>query len=199
MNIRRRPFEVLAAISLAVLTWIVTASSALAIPATAKSPVNVRTGPSTSYNRVDTLDEGELVDITECKDGWCFIEHDGPDGWVSGNYLIQDPNAVLPDIEEDGAPTPTSEPQPNADVPRVCFYAGTDFTGNHGCISAGTQDEQMTGYWNDKISSIQVESGASITVCRDWFFKGFCETYDASVSSLNGFLNHQISSYRTQF
>ncbi|MCB9994407.1 MAG: SH3 domain-containing protein [Hyphomicrobiaceae bacterium] len=186
-------------VAIASFAWTLMASGAFAIPGTAKSPVNVRSGPSTSYNRVDTLDGGEVVNITECKDGWCFVEHDGPDGWVSANYLIQDPNAQLPDNTADATPEPTSAPQPNTTVPKICFYAGADFSGNHGCIAAGTEDEQMTGYWNDKISSIQLEAGATITVCRDWFFNGFCETYAESVPTLNGFLNHQISSYRTQY
>lgn len=57
------------------------------VPAVAKSAVNVRTGPNVSFNKVDTLDRGELVTVLQCQSGWCYVDHDGPDGWVSGNYL----------------------------------------------------------------------------------------------------------------
>lgn len=63
------------------------AGDALAVDATATSDVNVRSGPGAGYSRLDTLYGGEMVNITECQSGWCYVEHDGPDGWVSGNYL----------------------------------------------------------------------------------------------------------------
>jgi len=59
-----------------------------ALEATAKSAVNVRSGPGTGYGKVDVLYGGEPVNITECQGNWCYVEHPGPDGWVSGNYLI---------------------------------------------------------------------------------------------------------------
>ena len=65
-------------------------TSALAAQATAS--VNVRSGPSTSYSAVDVLSRGETVAVRECRsNGWCYITHPGPDGWVSGRYLADDP------------------------------------------------------------------------------------------------------------
>ena len=64
-----------------------TAQSVLAVEATAISAVNVRTGPGTSYAKVDTLHAGEQVDIAQCEGSWCFVQRNGPDGWVSGKYL----------------------------------------------------------------------------------------------------------------
>ena len=75
----------LASVAMLVSTSIATAASA---PAVAKSAVNVRTGPSTSFNKIDTLHQGENVSVLECQAGWCYVDHDGPDGWVSGNYLV---------------------------------------------------------------------------------------------------------------
>lgn len=63
------------------------AQTAAAFDATATQAVNVRSGPSVSYSKVDVLSSGELVDIKECQGGWCYVEHSGPDGWVSGSYL----------------------------------------------------------------------------------------------------------------
>ena len=64
-----------------------TAATAFAAPAVATGSVNVRSGPSTGYARVDTLQRNQLVEVTGCRNGWCYIEKRGPDGWVSANYL----------------------------------------------------------------------------------------------------------------
>ena len=77
------------AIALAVGGLVASVGAASAIEAAAKSAVNVRTGPGTSFSVVDKLEADEIVDITECApSGWCFVEHTGPDGWVSASFLI---------------------------------------------------------------------------------------------------------------
>lgn len=76
----------------ALLTAVLTlgfSSASMADEATAS--VNVRTGPGTQYRVVDTLYPGETVNIETCRsNGWCRIEHSGPDGWVSARYLSND-------------------------------------------------------------------------------------------------------------
>ena len=61
--------------------------SVAAVDATAISGVNVRSGPGIGFSRVDSLYGGEHVNITECRGTWCYVEHSGPDGWVSGHFL----------------------------------------------------------------------------------------------------------------
>lgn len=63
------------------------AQSAAALEARATHDVNVRSGPSVNFSKVDVLSFGEQVNIRECQGSWCFVEHAGPDGWVSGHYL----------------------------------------------------------------------------------------------------------------
>jgi len=55
----------------------------------AVSQVNVRTGPSTEFAIVDRLEAQETVTRGQCtSDGkWCYIDHDGANGWVSNNFL----------------------------------------------------------------------------------------------------------------
>ncbi len=65
------------------------ATQAFAIDASATTAVNVRAGPSTGYSVVDALYSGEVVQVAGCQNGWCSISHNGPDGWVSANYLSQ--------------------------------------------------------------------------------------------------------------
>lgn len=75
------------AAGLAAFALLGTSIAASAAPAVATGNVNVRSGPSTSYHRVDVLRRGERVDVQSCRGNWCFVEKRGPDGWVSANYL----------------------------------------------------------------------------------------------------------------
>ena len=58
-------------------------------PRVATAAVNVRTGPNTSFDAVDRLQRGERVQMTQCTatGAWCYITHDGPDGWVAARFL----------------------------------------------------------------------------------------------------------------
>ena len=73
----------------ALVVGLTLASGALA--AEASRYVNVRSGPGTSYRIVDALNRGEHVNVRKCRsNGWCYITHPGPDGWVSARYLRDD-------------------------------------------------------------------------------------------------------------
>lgn len=196
-----------AALALAVI--LATAGSAMAANAVAKSAVNVRTGPSTSYAKVDTLSAGEHVDVKECQSGWCYVEHSGPDGWVAGNYLAKadapakkDPDVNFKvDIGPDGVSfgfgvgdSSINFTPPTLPVPKVCVYNGTNFTGSSTCWSVGHTDNSIGGYWNDRISSVKVEPGATITLCRKTNFNGYCKTYTSNKVFLPPMLNNKASS-----
>jgi uncharacterized protein YraI len=62
-------------------------TAGIASAAVATTTVNVRTGPGTSYNAIDTLSRGEQVAIVDRDGGWCAVQKSGPDGWVSCAYL----------------------------------------------------------------------------------------------------------------
>ena len=188
--------------------------AALAVPAVARSQVNVRTGPSTSYNRVDTLQRGENVEVTECKSGWCYVQHNGPDGWVSGNYL-RSPNNYNNNNSNGGSfnfgltfgsggPNVTitfgnNAPQQPQRVfgPRVCFYEKTNYRGQNFCVAAGEEDNRLTGFWNNNISSIKVYHGARVHVCESSNNTGSCYGYASNVPRLPSAINNDISAYRT--
>jgi len=65
----------------------ISCSAALAVEAVATTAVNVRTGPGVSFTILGALYGGETVNIDQCQTGWCYVEHSGPNGWVSGRYL----------------------------------------------------------------------------------------------------------------
>ncbi len=186
--------------------------AALAVPATATAAVNVRTGGGTSYAIIDTLYAGEAVNVTQCQSGWCYIEHSGPNGWVSGNYLsaasggggssssaaddaaaaaaIQIFGTILGAVVNSALPPPPAPAQ-------VCFFNGPNYTGASFCVNAGNNDNKLVGFWNDRISSITVSPGSSVTVCRNWFYGGICNSYNVNKPNLIWQLNNRISSYKT--
>lgn len=101
---RTSPIIVLA---LAALSIVASSAIAIAAPASATTALNVRTGPGTNFNVLDTLLPGENVEVTECvSNGWCHVQHDGPNGWVSSSYLA----APAPAPSPTPAPTPTPTP-----------------------------------------------------------------------------------------
>lgn len=66
------------------------AAPALAATARASDPVTIYGGPGYGYLPVGRLDRDEVVRLAQCTPSgrWCYVLHDGPDGWVLGSYLI---------------------------------------------------------------------------------------------------------------
>jgi uncharacterized protein YraI len=71
---------------------LLSASAAMAIPATTTANVNFRSGPGTSFASMGTVPSGSQVDMGECDDGgtWCTVTVNGQSGFMSGQYLQAD-------------------------------------------------------------------------------------------------------------
>lgn len=69
---------------------------------TESSPLNVRSGPGTQYDKIGKLPRGEIVDVmVECPNGWRYIDDDGDQGYVDGRYLKPLPSAApVPDADD---------------------------------------------------------------------------------------------------
>ena len=61
--------------------------AALAVPATAQTDLNVRSGPGTQYQVVGSIQAGETVDAGSCTGSWCRVSFSGGSGYASRNYL----------------------------------------------------------------------------------------------------------------
>jgi hypothetical protein len=200
----------------AIVALLTTAAAALAQPGVATSPVNVRTGPGTNYAKIGVLSAGEYVDVLQCQGSWCYVDRNsGSDGWVSANYLKPvnapqpgpAPAPSNPDIPfsfgfsfgEPGGPQVSigigNAPPPAPVTPRVCFYKGADFSGAQYCVNPGDADPVLPGSWDNAISSIKVQGGAEVTVCKGQWYNGACATVSASKASLGSF-NNAISSFQ---
>ena len=145
MKIPSLPSLVIGIVLASVCTLSLTQSAA-AFDATATRAVNVRSGPGVNFSKVDILSSGEAVNIKECQGRWCYVEHSGPDGWVSGSYLLSsedttsgqsnsssnrdmDPalaailgailGAAINEALDDDEPTPPPAPTPPTPTPPV--------------------------------------------------------------------------------
>jgi len=204
-------------IAATMVAFLTTTMAALAVPAIAKSAVNVRTGPGINFSRVDTLHRGERVNVTQCQNGWCYVQKSGPNGWVSGNYLLRANTGSIthprkPAINfgfsiNTGGPSfsisigsPTlPPPPPPPPVPKVCFYDGVNYTGAQFCVDSGYNNNQLTGFWNNRISSFKVFGGASVQLCRNWNYGGTCFGYNSSRARLPFQINNKASSLQTWY
>lgn len=196
-------------------------SAALAVEASAKSAVNVRTGPGTSYGIVDQLTAGEVVEVTECApSNFCFVERDGPDGWVSATYL--QPIEADDEEMEEGAganpdcsfgfvvgpsgpqlsincgdapmpPVPPPPPEPDEDEPEACFYTGNNFNGDEFCTGVGIRNA-LNATFNNKISSVQLSGGAKARLCDGPNLTGTCRNVNVDTAPLVPAINNKASS-----
>jgi hypothetical protein len=66
---------------------VLSAGAANAVPATAESSLNVRSGPGTQYDVIGTLAPGQTVDARDCSGGWCRVSFSGGTGFASRSYL----------------------------------------------------------------------------------------------------------------
>ena len=207
------PAKSLRRLGLAVAALLSTTLAASALEAAATAAVNVRSGPGTSYGVVDTLHPGEIVDVTECNasGNWCRIFHTGPDGWVSRSYLgapsgssgaqvqlgitIPLPGGGSITFGTPGYTPPASGAAPVAK--RVCVYAQQNYGGASVCVNAGVNDPNVTGFWNNRVTSVRVFGGARIRLCQNPGYGGFCRTIIHDESLLGAALNNNASSYRT--
>ena len=77
--------------------------------------VNVRSGPSTQFERVGFLEPGAEVPIVGQAQGWWQIEHSGQRAWVSGEVVRAFDVAAVPLVE--APPSPTPQPAPVEPTP----------------------------------------------------------------------------------
>jgi uncharacterized protein YraI len=130
----------LVSLGLAATMVVGTAAAALAAPAWATTPVNVRSAP-VDGRVLDTLRRGEQVDIDYCRGSWCYVDQRrGPSGWVSANYLSRGGDNYDDDDYYDDRPVYIERPRryvrpyrPHVDTnfcvgnPNASFCLGTSY------------------------------------------------------------------------
>lgn len=65
---------------------------------TQSGPLNMRSGNGTEFPIIGRLPKGEIVDVmVECPNGWMYVDDDGDQGYVDGQYLTRVQPAEQPD------------------------------------------------------------------------------------------------------
>lgn len=213
-----RLFTKLKTAILGVVVVLLAATSSWATQVASKVDLNVRAGPGTNYPVIDQLRRGEIANTRDCtQSGWCYIDHNGPSGWVSSKYLTvpqgytggQDcflsltfgtggpsmsVNCGTGGLPEVVVPGPVYPPHvsPEPVYGQACFYEHANFQGRYFCENPGTR-RNVDHSFNDRISSIYLENGTSVTVCEHNDFRGTCRDYHGSQSYVGG-MNDKISS-----
>lgn len=214
---RKYLLNIATAIAVAATAMVVFLPAAWAAPGVVTSNVNVRSGPGTNYNVVDTARRGQQVDVQQCQGSWCFVSKPGPDGWVSASYLSSGGRPVNPSqpglsfgfsVGPDGPsfnfgvgpqrPQPVRPGRPGPRPPivapvvnEVCFYDRERFGGDSFCVREGESIRNLRG-WADRISSIENRAGLNVQVCADANLRN-CRNYTTSASSLGNFDNYIVS------
>jgi hypothetical protein len=78
-------------LALAALLLPLAPTATLAASATISQNVNLRAGPSTSFDSLAELRPGEAVDVSKCQGLFCYVTSGAGKGWVSAAYLTRDP------------------------------------------------------------------------------------------------------------
>jgi len=147
--------------------------------AVAATTLNVRSGPGTNYPVVDVLNRGQSVRMSDCRGGWCFVEHRGRNGWASQRYL---------DRIGGGGGGASRE---------ACFFDAPGFRGRSFCARPGDSSRNL-GAWNNRIESISIRGFVTVQVCADRNFDD-CDAFNRDVARLPWWLQGNVSSYRLLF
>lgn len=111
-------FKKTLAAALAATTMLATAGAAFAAPGVTTGAVNFREAPTTASDVIDTLSKGTLLEIEGCGDGWCAVEYDDEEGYVSASYL-----ALIGDDDDEDYDDDDDHDEPDVDV-ELCLGGG---------------------------------------------------------------------------
>ncbi|HEX4297882.1 MAG TPA: hypothetical protein VHZ56_07650 [Devosia sp.] len=143
-------------------------------------------GPGPQYGEIGTVGGGLRVRVDRCSGLWCQIHAKNLSGWMR-----------LGDLSF--GQFPAGSPESRAVYPirfggPVCFYSGSNFTGEQTCYSQGavTRDLLLAGRDNS-FASVKV-NGGSVLACRDRFFRSYCVILNKDERHLEPLLSRSISS-----
>lgn len=79
---------------------------------TTEAPLNLRSGPGTSYSKVGSLPISTVIQVQKIQDDWAYTTYNGVSGWASMEYLKINYTPVNV-IYNTATPQPTKAPTPS--------------------------------------------------------------------------------------
>ncbi len=168
---------------------------------------------SPNSQKVNYVDAGQLVTVTECTSSFCFLDVPGTNGWIRKSLLgalnrgkpaNNAPFSFSLGIGADGKPSisigvgNTEADDIEIEDPEVCFFKSKNYQGSSFCVEPGDGDDSLPGSWDNSISSITVVGGAEVLVCSGDDLSGVCASISSSKKSLPSQLDNKISSYEVE-
>lgn len=79
-----------AGVLIGLMLALLASGSVEAATARASDPITIYDGPGYGYLPVGRLARDEVVRLAQCTPSgrWCYVLHNGPDGWVLASYLV---------------------------------------------------------------------------------------------------------------
>lgn len=147
---------------------------------------DVYAGPGVNYAVTGQVHDKQEVIVTRCSGIWCLIDDEG--GWIAKQDLSfgQHPEGLIQGPRfADGRSVDGT----------ICFHDGKHFSGKTFCLDSGAVSRDLATLGLDNmISSISVEPGTSVNVCRDRHFASYCQLIDGDAATLPRLLDNSISS-----
>ncbi len=146
-------------------------------------PLVLASGPGRSYDVTGQIAAETPIKVLRCQRDWCLVSAERQRGWASIHYV---------DFGRNPAPIIT-----HGGAGEVCFFSGTNFTGTSSCFSGSQSiDDLAVLNLDNNFASVQLNGRTSISVCRDRFFKSYCERIVRSEPALTTYLRGNVSSIR---
>ena len=134
------------------------------------SPLNVRSGPGTSYGKVTSLNNGAVVNIVGIDNGWYKISTNGVTGYVSSDYMVTCKDSA--GSRGDGA-TAVATASSNSLGQQVVDYAkqylgcpyvyGGNGPSSFDCSGYTSYVYRHFGYTLNRTASTQLSNGTSVS------------------------------------
>ncbi|MCW5697786.1 MAG: peptidase inhibitor family I36 protein [Bauldia sp.] len=146
-------------------------------------------------DRISSIRVGANAQVQVCGDynygGWCETYYDDVSLRGFRNNAISSYRTT--GFGQGPSPQPPPGPAPDA---TVCFFDGGGYGGAGFCLRRGGALQSLQAEWDNRITSIRIDPGLTVQVCRDAFYAGWCEEYTSSVPYLPSGRDNAISSVR---
>lgn len=195
---------------LAALAVLAGTSASFAAPnAYADGDFELRQRPLDAAPKVNYVQDGASLTITECRRDWCFAQVPGTDGWIradrvvwfdrdngndDGGFVIGNGGRERPGSRPDRGPSRPGRPDQGRDTARACFFEDENFGGRSFCVRAGQSVPNVGWQWNDSITAVRLYGGATVEACEDENFGGKCIDIRRSTANVGWQWNDTITS-----
>ena len=143
-------------------------------------------GPGAQYDVTGSVEAGIRVRVDRCSALWCLIHTKSDRGWMSLDNISFGQGPWVPFANYPKFPVQYGG--------GVCFFTGTNYSGEEYCYNGGhvVKDLYLAGLDNS-FRSVKI-TGGSVLACRDRNFRSYCLILNESHGHLDGLLSGAITS-----